>query len=53
MEQMEKTRTGAPLAIVPGLTSNILTGVSFSNRNMVIYFRIENSKRIQSNNGYR
>jgi hypothetical protein len=26
---MEYTRTGAPLNIVPGLTSNILTGVSF------------------------
>ena len=28
-QQMEYTRTGAPLTIVPGLTSNILTGVSF------------------------
>lgn len=28
-QQMDKTRTGAPLAIVPGLTSNILTGVAF------------------------
>lgn len=28
-QQMEYTRTGAPLNIVPGLTSNILTGVSF------------------------
>lgn len=26
---MEYTRTGAPLNILPGLTSNILTGVSF------------------------
>jgi len=28
-QQMEYTRTGAPLNILPGLTSNILTGVSF------------------------
>ena len=27
--QQSQTRTGAPLAIVPGLTGNILTAVSF------------------------
>jgi hypothetical protein len=46
-QQMEKTRTGAPLAIVPGLTSNILTGVSFliGTSSFILGLRIQSASK--------
>jgi len=43
-DNMENTRTGAPLTIVPGLTSNILTGVSFliGTSSFILGLRIQN-----------
>ena len=51
-QQMEYTRTGAPLTIVPGLTSNILTGVSFliGTSSFILGLRIQSiSKTIKPN----
>lgn len=46
-QQMEYTRTGAPLNIVPGLTSNILTGVSFliGTSSFILGLRIQNAQK--------
>jgi hypothetical protein len=51
-QQMEYTRTGAPLTIVPCLTSNILTGVSFliGTSSFILGLRIQSiSKTIKTN----
>ena len=51
-QQMEYTRTGAPLTIVPGLVSNILTGVSFlvGTSSFILGLRIQSiSKTIKPN----
>ena len=44
---MEYTRTGAPLNIVPGLTSNILTGVSFliGTSSFILGLRIQSASK--------
>lgn len=46
-QQMEYTRTGAPLNIVPGLTSNILTGVSFliGTSSFILGLRIQSASK--------
>ena len=46
-QQMEYTRTGAPLTIVPGLTSNILTGVSFliGTSSFILGLRIQSASK--------
>ena len=46
-QQMEYTRTGAPLNIVPGLTSNILTGVSFliGTSSFILGLRIQSAQK--------
>lgn len=47
-QQMEYTRTGAPLNIVPGLTSNILTGVSFliGTSSFILGLRIQSAQKL-------
>lgn len=49
-DNMENTRTGAPLTIVPGLTSNILTGVSFliGTSSFILGLRIQNINKIMT-----
>ena len=44
---MEHTRTGAPLTIVPGLTSNILIGVSFliGTSSFILGLRIQSASK--------
>ena len=46
-QQMEYTRTGVPLTIVPGLTSNILTGVSFliGTSSFILGLRIQSASK--------
>lgn len=46
-QQMELTRTGAPLTIVPGLTGNVLTGVSFliGTSSFILGLRIQNASK--------
>jgi hypothetical protein len=46
-QQMEYTRTGAPLNIIPGLTSNILTGVSFliGTSSFILGLRIQSASK--------
>ncbi len=46
-QQMEYTRTGSPLNIVPGLTSNILTGVSFliGTSSFILGLRIQSASK--------
>jgi hypothetical protein len=45
---MEYTRSGAPLNIVPGLTSNILTGVSFliGTSSFILGLRIQTAQKL-------
>lgn len=47
-QQMEYTRTGAPLNILPGLTSNILTGVSFliGTSSFILGLRIQSAQKL-------
>ena len=46
-QQMEYTRTSVPLTIVPGLTSNILTGVSFliGTSSFILGLRIQSASK--------
>lgn len=46
-QQQQQTRTGAPLAIVPGLTGNILTAVSFliGTSSFILGLRIQSASK--------